>query len=193
MNDYSIFAGTIGLSLWRSKDGGGTWTGLVNGPFGKDAPYEAQFRGLAIDPRNLAVVYAGDEKGIYKTTDRGNTWEQLHGPFDGTCVWSLAVDPNNSNTIFAGTRPPALYRSKDPGTTWQKLDVTLPQVCSIGTPRMTTIRIDPTDSRRVWASPEKSTSCPAINSPYFNPGHMARSPVLRRPAAVRSAYPSTLV
>lgn len=152
--NYSIYAGTIGLSLWGSTDGGDTWKGFVNGPFGKDAPYEAQFRGLAIDPQNSAVVYGGDEKGVYRTTDRGASWEQLHGPFDGTCVWSLAVDPNNSNILFAGTRPPALYRSKDAGKHWEKLSAKLPQVCSIGVPRMTAIRVDPADSRKIWASQE---------------------------------------
>ena len=38
-------------------------------------------------------------------------------------VWRIAIDPADPDTIFAGTRPAALFRSKDGGRSWQKLPV----------------------------------------------------------------------
>ena len=74
-------------------------------------------------------------------------------PFGDLQVWSVAVDPSNSDTIFAGTRPEG-FRSRDGGKSWQKLDMGVNMECPIGTPRTTNIIVDPRDSRTVWAGIE---------------------------------------
>ncbi len=150
---YTIFAGTVGMSLWSSADSGKTWRTLWGPglPFGKESPWEGQVRGLAVDPSNAKVIYAGDEAGISKSDDGGKTFKRLAGAVDGSCVWSIAVDPMDSNIVFCGTREAAVFRSKDAGKTWQKLNTGMPNTCMIGVPRVTRLGVDPADHRHVWA------------------------------------------
>ncbi len=148
-----ILVGTVGLGLWSSRDGGQNF--MPNyGAFGKESPYEARVRGIAIDPKNTKVIYAGDEDGVLKSVDGGMKWERQRGALDGHSIWALAIDPEDTNVIYAGTRPPFLFRSKDAGKTWEKLSCPIPQVCSIGVPRVTAIRIDPSNHKHVWAAAE---------------------------------------
>ncbi len=154
--DFTILAGSVSQGIWRSADGGETWRNFHGKGQLPWEPFalESQVRALAVDPNNPAVVYAGDEEGVYKSEDRGDSWERLHGPMDGLTVWSIVVDPTDSNVVFAGTRPPYLFRSRDAGKTWQKLPTDLPQECAIGTTRVTAMRIDPLDHRNIWVGIE---------------------------------------
>jgi len=62
------------------------------------------------------------------------------------------VDPD---IIFAGTRPSALFRSKDGGQTWKKLSVELAETCpAVTIPRVTALLVDPADHNNVWAGVE---------------------------------------
>ena len=83
--NYSIFVGTVGMSLWSGGDSGKTWRTLWGPglPFGKESPWEGQVRGLAVNPKNRDVIYAGDEAGISKSEDRGKTFKRLKGAVDG--------------------------------------------------------------------------------------------------------------
>lgn len=155
-NNFTILAGSVSQGIWRSPDGGQSWRNFHGKPPFVWEPFnlEAEVRGLAVDPHDPAVLYAGDEKGICKSTDRGATWTRLHGPMDGFTVWSLAVDPADSSIVFAGARPPALFRSEDAGKTWERLNAVLPQECDIGVPRVLAMRIDPLDHRNIWAGVE---------------------------------------
>ena len=154
--DFIIMAGSVSQGIWRSPDGGTSWRNFHGKKMPIWAPFnlESQVRGLAVDPNNASVIYAGDEMGVCKSIDKGDNWERLHGPIDGLTFWSLAVDPTDSNIVFAGSRPAGLFRSKDAGKTWEKLKADLPQTCHIGIPRVTALRIDPRDHRNIWAGIE---------------------------------------
>ena len=147
----TIFAGTIGQSVWRSRDGGDSWERASQGLF-----MESDIRAIAIDPGDSAVMYAGTEAGVYRTRDGGDSWALVDSPMNDLEIWALAVDPANSDTIFAGTCPSALFRSKDGGASWQKLDVELAEECEGVpiTPRVTIILFDPEDSQTVYAGIE---------------------------------------
>jgi hypothetical protein len=70
-------------------------------------------------------------------------------------VWALAIDPVDPNIIFAGTRPAALFRSKDGGLHWDKLSVALAEECpNVGIPRVTALLVDPVDHQHIWAGIE---------------------------------------
>lgn len=155
-SDFTILAGSVSQGIWRSADGGQSWRNFHGKKMPVWEPFtlEAQVRGLAVDPTNPAVVYAGDELGVCKSTDRGDNWERLHGPMDGMTIWSVVVDPTNPNNVFAGSRPPALFRSKTAGKTWEKLKVELPQECEIGVPRVLVMRIDPLNPKNIYAAVE---------------------------------------
>jgi photosystem II stability/assembly factor-like uncharacterized protein len=78
-------------------------------PFG---PGGGTPEGLAVDPRNPAVVYAAAGT-VYRSADRGETWTSLVGP----TFTAVAVDPANPKAIYAGGRQ--IARSLDAGRTWQ--------------------------------------------------------------------------
>lgn len=145
-----VYVGTIGQGVWRSLDGGEAWERL------RDELYsESDIRALAVNPQNPRVLYAGTETGVYRTTNGGDDWTWLRSEMDALAVWSLAVHPTRPETVFAGTRPSAIYRSDDSGETWRKLPVGVETVCPpIHFTRVTTVLIDPTDPRTVWAGVE---------------------------------------
>jgi hypothetical protein len=59
-------------------------------------------------------------------------------------IWALAIDPVDPNIVFAGTRPSALFRSRDSGLKWEKLPVELAEECpNVVIPRVTALLVDP--------------------------------------------------
>lgn len=147
----TIYAGTIGQSVWRSQDGGESWLRASQGMF-----MEADIRAIAVRPDNQAVLFAGTEGGLYRSHNGADSWEHVDSPMNDLQIWALSIDPNDPATMFAGTCPSALFRSRDGGSSWQQLDVELAEEC-VGiplTPRVTTIVIDPEDTQTVYAGIE---------------------------------------
>ncbi len=156
-SDGTLFAGTGeanpgggsitygGSGIYRSTDGGATWQ-LVG------LPDSGAIGRIVVDPANPQHIFVaaagqlynrGGERGVYESIDGGTTWTQkLAGVNDTTGAVDLAIDPTNSNRIYAAMwdhfREPDLrtyggvgsgiYRSLDGGTTWQRLGNGLPAV-----------------------------------------------------------------
>ena len=134
---------SVGDGIYKSVDAGNTWvnTGLKDGQ---------QIGGLAIDPKNENRVFAAvlghpygpnTERGVYRTTNGGKTWEQVLYKDENTGAIQVTIDPNNPNIIYAdmwaGRQGPwengawngkesGLFKSIDGGTTWKKLISGLP-------------------------------------------------------------------
>ncbi len=141
-----------GKGVFRSKDGGATWTfaGL------KQSKTIAR---IVVDPRNAEVAYAaamgdlwtwGGERGLFKTTDGGATWKavlQGAAPFaDRIGCGDVVLDPKNPDTLYAalyarqrkpwsfvsgpeatdGKDAGGLFKSVDGGATWARLTQGLP-------------------------------------------------------------------
>jgi photosystem II stability/assembly factor-like uncharacterized protein len=105
-----VYVGTIGQSVWRSRDGGETFQHFARGMW-----FENNVRSLVARPDDPNVVYAGADDGLYRLD--GETWVSVPSPMDGKQIWSLAFA--GPNRLFAGTCPAGLYRSDDGGTTWE--------------------------------------------------------------------------
>lgn len=126
-----------GYGIWKTEDAGKTWAqaGLINS---RHVPR------IVIDPNNHNTVYAavlGDiykptkERGVYKSTDGGKTWNQKLFSNDLAGAVDLIIDPNNPRTLYASTwrvqRTPyslssggegsALWKSTDYGETWKEI------------------------------------------------------------------------
>ena len=170
-----IHSGVIYLGTWggihKSTDGGHTWVPKRNGfPPPSRSYYTAPIGALALDPVNPNIIYAGIgmprlgyrdtlrwrqvriKGAIFKSTDAGETWQMLRGTtgIDTTALfYSLAVDPNNSNIIFAGTHL-GVYRSTDGGLTWQLKNSGLPPMPDSVVVRE--IAIDPFQPGRVYVA-----------------------------------------
>jgi photosystem II stability/assembly factor-like uncharacterized protein len=120
------------VGVFRSTDGGATWTHLLNG-----LPDTAA-SDVWMDPSDADVLYAaiGDifappENGIFKSIDGGDSWVKLGGglPTTGVGRITLAIAPSDPQRIYTiitnptdpfggGASTKGVYRSADGGTTW---------------------------------------------------------------------------
>ena len=116
----TLYAGTCDRGLFKSTDGGASWTatGLTN----------ISVSALAIDPKTPTTLYAGAvtvdcatgallppvEAGVFKSTDGGASWGYI-GPYQ--VVYALAIDPQTPTTLYAGTYW-EVFKSTDGGATW---------------------------------------------------------------------------
>jgi photosystem II stability/assembly factor-like uncharacterized protein len=148
--NVTLCVGTIGSGAWISPDGGESWRRVGHGLWNESRVY-----GLAAHPREPRVVFAGADDGIYRSDDGGRSFEHLDSPMNKMDVWKIAFDPSDPDTIFAGTRPAALFRSTDGGRQWRRLPVDMVEDCpNVGVPRVTALIVDPSDRRIVWAGVE---------------------------------------
>ena len=175
--------------IWLYNPADGTWTPKT------DTLASTAIGALAVAPKDDNVVYAGTGEGalsgdsyygngILKSTDGGNTWAHVSGDFfAGVSTARLAVDPNNSNHLYAailrgrgGARrvsPPihstyGIWESHDGAVTWNLLMAAPP--VSLGA---TDIRLDPQSPTTLYASfwsdkIYKSTDGGATWSPIMN-------------------------
>jgi photosystem II stability/assembly factor-like uncharacterized protein len=74
-----------------------------------------------VHPTNPNMVFAGTADGVYRSTDRGKTFQRANFPDKGVQIWSFLVDNNDPRLIYAGGSPISLYRSEDTGETWRAL------------------------------------------------------------------------
>ena len=111
---------------------------------------------IAIDPNDQSTWYVGvGSGGVWKTTNRGTTWETIFDDEDAYSIGAVTIDPNNSNVIWVGTGEnvsgrhvgygAGVYRSRDGGQNWENMG--LPNSEHIGM-----IRVDPRDSDTVFVA-----------------------------------------
>ncbi|MEM6376596.1 MAG: hypothetical protein AAF705_00145 [Bacteroidota bacterium] len=145
-NPQEIWAGTgegnprnsvsSGYGIYRSIDGGRTWTFMGLGE-------TRNIHRIIMHPQDPQTIWVGaigspwgehEERGVYKTTDGGKTWEKVLYVNEKTGTGDLVIDPNNPNKLIAamwehrrwpwyfhsGGEGSGLYVSFDGGETWEK-------------------------------------------------------------------------
>jgi photosystem II stability/assembly factor-like uncharacterized protein len=133
-----------GDGVYKTTDGGKSWKNM-------GLKESRQIGGIIIDPRNSNVVYVaaegsvwgpGGERGLYKTTDGGKTWNKVLNISENTGVNNVVFDPRDPDVIYAtseqrrrhiftkigGGPESAVYKSTDAGATWEKIMNGLPKV-----------------------------------------------------------------
>ncbi len=111
-NANVVYLGADNGGVWKTSDGGVTWTPLT------DTQPSLAISSLALDPSNPDVVYAGtDEGGILKSSDGGAAWTNLATGFVLVHIASLAVHPKNGQILLAAVDG-GISRSANGGTTW---------------------------------------------------------------------------
>jgi photosystem II stability/assembly factor-like uncharacterized protein len=73
---------------------------------------------IALHPTKPNILYVATDEAVYKSSDTGATWTRFAGELARTRVISLALDPQLSATVFAGTMGDGTYKSPDGGRTW---------------------------------------------------------------------------
>ena len=129
---------SIGTGLYKTMDGGDSWekVGLDN---------TEHISKIVIDPTDDKTVYVaapgplwsdGEDRGLYKTIDGGETWEKILYIDNKTGCADIVLDPKNPSTIYASMwefrRKPwafssggpgsGLYKSIDGGLSWNRID-----------------------------------------------------------------------
>jgi photosystem II stability/assembly factor-like uncharacterized protein len=107
--------GTL-AGVFRLAVGEDRWEHLTKG-----LPEVASVQAITVHPTTPDAIYLGTRCGAYRSLDRGERWERLGFPEDGTEVWSILVHPGNPRLLYAGTSPVGVYRSDDGGDTWRRL------------------------------------------------------------------------
>lgn len=149
VTDYNICLGTAGWGVWHSPNAGTSWV-RHRAPF----PLNSRIQALVAHPTAPHTVYAAGDTGLFVSEDGGAKWARLGSPGALPTVWTLAIDPVEPQTLFAGTRPAGVYRSRDGGEHWHKLSIDIATECSIGTPFVTSVMVDPSAHHTVWAGVE---------------------------------------
>jgi photosystem II stability/assembly factor-like uncharacterized protein len=99
-NENNVLAG--GIDNWKTTDGGSTWIQKTNWYSQSGAPpyVHADQHGLSFAPSNSNIVYLGNDGGIYKSTNKGETWTSLNNNLFITQFYYGAVNP--TGTVYAG-------------------------------------------------------------------------------------------
>jgi photosystem II stability/assembly factor-like uncharacterized protein len=120
----TVYLGSATGGVWKTTNGGTDWTPLT------DNQPSLSIGAIAIDPNNVNFIYAGLGEanysgdsyygfGILKSTDAGVSWTLANPPWlNRHRIARIAVDPNNSNYVYAATTH-GVVRSNDAGSTWQ--------------------------------------------------------------------------
>ncbi|MCU0433613.1 MAG: T9SS type A sorting domain-containing protein [Bacteroidia bacterium] len=110
-NQNIIYAGTGNSAnqVIKSTDGGANWTVLGSGPTG-------EIRRILIHPSNSSIVFAAASNGVFRSTNGGTSWAQVHTLMKE----DMEFKPGDPNTMYAsGTG--SIIRSLDNGVTWTTL------------------------------------------------------------------------
>ena len=121
-DNNTVYIGGAEGGVWKTTDGGNTWNPLTD-----NMPSLAS-GSIVIDPANHQTIYAGTGEdnfsgdsyygaGILKSTDGGNTWTNILGPFLHDYVGAIAIQPGNSSVLLCASRI-GIWRSTDGGATW---------------------------------------------------------------------------
>lgn len=133
----------VGHGVYKSMDGGATWEdmGLKN---------SEHISKVIVHPENPDVVWvasqgplwsSGGDRGLYKSSDGGKSWNNTLEIDEWTGVTDLVIDPRNPDVLYAaswqrhrtvaaymgGGPKTALYKSVDGGENWSKLENGLPK------------------------------------------------------------------
>ncbi len=156
---------SVGNGIYKSTDAGKTWThlGLRDGQ---------QIPALAVDPRDPNRVFAAvlghpygpsEERGIYRSTDGGQTWQKVISKDENTGGSDVEIDPSNPDVVYAAMWEAregpwedgnefngsggGLFKSTDGGATWRPLTSGLPKDLA-----QIYVAIAPSDSKRIYAT-----------------------------------------
>ena len=131
------------------------------GVFSGRLPGTGRLNAVAVDPNNENIWYVGAPAGgIWKSTDAGQNWSNLFDDFPQIGVSGIAIDPNDSNTIYITTGDDdaadsysiGVFKSTDGGQSWNETGGPLNPSGTNANILLNEVVIDPTNSNIVWVA-----------------------------------------
>ena len=117
-----LFAGTRGRGMFRSTDGGASWSPIVSA---SDATFSfADVYDIDIDPQKPDVLYAAiSGLGVARSTDAGISWKRLTPEASPTAspITHVLLLRTTGNEVLYGTAAGAIFRTTDRGDTWTQV------------------------------------------------------------------------
>ncbi len=131
-----VYLATTSIGVLKTEDGGDTWSIAASGL------RAVNVTALAVVATTSATVYAGTSPGaVFKSLDAGESWF-----WSGSLSWvrSLAIHPNEPDTVYAGTAT-GIHKSNDGGRSWDAVNSGISQLSILS------VAIDPFDSNTLYA------------------------------------------
>ena len=116
-NAQTVYAAAA-TGLFKTADGGSTWTPLTGFPAGQVV------RTVAVSPDDPQHVLVGVEGiGVYVSTDGGGTWQEgVAGLEANGSLHDIVFDPTNTQVVYTSDYLSGVYRSTDGGLTWTQIN-----------------------------------------------------------------------
>ena len=114
-----LYGGTTG-GIDRSEDGAMTWKKINNGLIPESELMASMALGvnaIEVDHSNPDIVYAGTTKGLYRTTNKGESWERIGQAITEPYISSIVLHPSDPSVLYIGG-PGGVWKSDDGGRTW---------------------------------------------------------------------------
>jgi photosystem II stability/assembly factor-like uncharacterized protein len=182
-----------GTALFKTTNAGANWTSV--GSLGPVTVFA-----VAIHPEVLDIVYAGTSAGVFKSTDAGAIWiaarTRQTADADGRVVVpTLAIDPQNPDTVYAADTYTGILKTTDAGATWTAVNPEL----RLATPTdVLALRINPQDPATIYAgtdagvftTTDAGANWSAVNAglPFAPYGHLPVSILALDPQASGTIY-----
>ena len=130
-----IYAGTSDGNIQVTRNGGATWSNLTKAPL----PNRFVSR-IAVDGNDANIVYAvfngfathtpGQPGHVFKSSNGGQSWQDISGNLPDIPTLSIILDPNAANTIYIGTDT-GVFQTANGGASWQPFNNGLPNVAVV--------------------------------------------------------------
>jgi photosystem II stability/assembly factor-like uncharacterized protein len=133
--------------MYRSEDGAMTWKKINNGLIPETELMASMALGvnaIEIDHGDPDVVYAGTTKGLYRTANKGESWERAGQGIADPFISSIVLHPSDSSVLYVGG-PAGVWKSTDGGRSWQTKNE------GLATLNIRALAMEPKDFRTLYA------------------------------------------